>query len=33
MERDDRRRRVLLQTLRTRDFDELAKAFPQLNFS
>jgi hypothetical protein len=29
MERDNKRRLVLLQTLRTRDFDELAQAFPQ----
>jgi len=29
MERDNRRRLVLLQTLHTRDFDELAQALPQ----
>jgi hypothetical protein len=29
MKRDNRRRLVLLQTLSTRDFDELAQAFPQ----
>jgi hypothetical protein len=29
MERDKWGRLVLLQTLRTRDFDELAQAFPQ----
>ena len=29
MKRDNRRRLVLLQTLRTRDFDQLAQAFPQ----
>jgi hypothetical protein len=29
MERDNRRRLVLLRTLKTRDFDELAEAFPQ----
>src|SRR5262249_10158323 len=29
MESVNRRRLVLLQTLRTRDFDELAQAFPQ----
>jgi hypothetical protein len=28
MERDNRRRLMLLQTLRTRDFDELAQAVP-----
>jgi AraC family ethanolamine operon transcriptional activator len=31
IERDNRRRLMLLQTLRTRDFDELAAAFPQWN--
>jgi hypothetical protein len=31
MERDNRSRLVLLQTLRTRDFDELAAAFPRWN--
>jgi hypothetical protein len=29
MELDNRRRLILLQTLRTRDFDELAGAFPR----
>src|SRR5262249_30879106 len=29
MERDNKRRLMLLQTLRTHDFDELAQAFPQ----